>query len=121
MGGGGAMFTPAISSADPGKILLSCDMSGVYRSADGGKSWEMIHYRELSDSTKVRPQWHPTDPNFAFAADGSTGHLRKTRDGGKNWAEVEGAPGQVSAIGIDPGEAGLIFVGGASGITRSRR
>ena len=37
MGGGGAMFTSAISPADPKRILLSCDMSGVYRSADGGK------------------------------------------------------------------------------------
>jgi hypothetical protein len=55
MGAGGAMFTPAISPADPKRILVSCDMSGVYRSDDGGKSWEMIHYRQLSDSTKVRP------------------------------------------------------------------
>jgi hypothetical protein len=61
MGGGGAMFTPAISPADPRRIRLSCDMSGVYRSADGGKSREMIHYRQLSDSTKVRPHWHPID------------------------------------------------------------
>ena len=68
LGGGGAMYTPAISPADPSLILLSCDMSGVYRSTDGGKNWEMIHYRQLTSSTRVRPAWHPTDPNVAFAA-----------------------------------------------------
>jgi photosystem II stability/assembly factor-like uncharacterized protein len=119
MGGGGAMFAPAISAADPKRILLRCDMSGAYRSADGGKNWEMIHYTQLADSTKVAPQWHPTDPNVAFAAHGSRGHLRKTRDGGKTWTTLEGAPSQVSAIGIDPGEPGLILVGGASAIFRS--
>ena len=48
LGGGGAMFTPAISPVDPNLILLNCDMSGSYRSTDGGESWELIHYRQLT-------------------------------------------------------------------------
>jgi hypothetical protein len=55
MGGGGAMFTPAISPADPARVLLSCDMSGVYRSADGGTSWEMIHYQDRIHRHRLRP------------------------------------------------------------------
>ena len=44
LSGGGGMFTPAISPADPNLVLVNCDMSGVYRSIDGGQNWEMIHY-----------------------------------------------------------------------------
>ena len=33
--GGGGMFTPAISPADPDLMMLNCDMSGAYISEDG--------------------------------------------------------------------------------------
>src|SRR4051812_27687790 len=75
LGGGGAMFTPAISPVDPNLILLNCDMGGSYRSTDGGASWELIHYRELTSSTQVNPAWHPTDRNVAFTASGWAGGL----------------------------------------------
>src|SRR5215469_7853812 len=52
LGGGGAMYTPAISPADPKLMLLGCDMSGAYRSADGGRTWELIHYAQLTGSTR---------------------------------------------------------------------
>jgi photosystem II stability/assembly factor-like uncharacterized protein len=119
LGGGGAMFTPAISPADPRRILLSCDMSGVYRSEDSGKSWELVHYRQLSNATRVRPLWHPTDPNVAFAAGGSAQDLRMSRDGGKTWSAVAGAPARASAIGIDPGLPELILLGSDHGVFRT--
>ena len=103
LGGGGAMYTPAISPADPKRILLGCDMSGAYRSTDGGKNWEMIHYRHLMGSTTVRPAWHPIDPEVAFAVNGWRGSLKMTKDGGKTWGDVPGAPSAVRAIEIDPG------------------
>jgi photosystem II stability/assembly factor-like uncharacterized protein len=119
LGGGGAMYTPAISPADPNLILLGCDMSGAYRSADGGRIWELIHYAQLTGSTRVRPAWHPVDPNVAFAAAGGRGPLKITRDRGKTWSTVPGGPGSVQAIGIDPGRPELMLVGGRRGITRS--
>ena len=85
LGGGGAMYTPAISPVDPNLILLGCDMSGAYRTTDGGRNWEMIHYRQLNGSTTVRPAWHPTDPRMAWAADG--------------WRGPEGDAGQGTDLG----------------------
>src|SRR5512135_3487783 len=100
LSGGGAMYLPTFSPADPNWMLLSCDMSGAYRSLDGGKSWEMIHYRQLSGSTRVRPAFHPTDPNIAFAPAG-WGGLKVTRDKGATWHAVESAPHGLSTIAID--------------------
>ena len=77
LGGGGAMYTPAISPVDPNLILLGCDMSGAYRTTDGGRSWEMIHYRQLTGSTTVRPAWHPAEPGLAFAV----GRLARAAEG----------------------------------------
>jgi photosystem II stability/assembly factor-like uncharacterized protein len=113
------MYTPSISPADPRRILLTCDMSGVYRTEDGGKNWAMIHYRDLSGATSVHPQWHPTDPDVAFAVGGPGRELKITRDGGKTWSRAAGAPSRVSAIAIDPGRPALILAGGSNGIARS--
>jgi photosystem II stability/assembly factor-like uncharacterized protein len=110
------MFTPAISPADPNLVLVNCDMSGVYRSTDGGQNWEMIHYRQLTSSTRVRPVWHPSDANLAFASGRS---LKITRDRGRTWSELPGGPSEVSAIGIDPTHPELMLVGTRRGISRS--
>lgn len=119
LGGGGAMFTPAISPANSNLLLLNCDMGGAYRSTDGGQNWEMIHYRQLDSSTRVRPVWHPADANTAFAAGRSSGPLKVTRDQGRTWSEVAGGPIGASAIGIDPMHPDLMLVGGRRGIYRS--
>ena len=119
LGGGGAMFTPAISPADPNLILVNCDMSGAYRSFDGGQTWEMIHYRQLIGSTRVRPVWHPTDPTTAFAAGGWRAPLKVTHDKGKTWSVVSGAPAGITALAVDPGDPQRMLVGSRSGISRS--
>jgi photosystem II stability/assembly factor-like uncharacterized protein len=119
LSGGGAMFTPAISPADPNRILLNCDMSGSYRSADGGKSWELIHYRQLTSATTVRPAWHPANRDVAFAADGRDGRLKMSRDSGRTWNEMPKGPTAVTAIGIDPGRPELMLAGTRRGISLS--
>jgi photosystem II stability/assembly factor-like uncharacterized protein len=119
LGGGGALFTPSISPANPDLILLNCDMSGAYRSTDGGGSWEMIPYQQLTSSTSVRPVWHPTVADIAFATSASDGLLKTTRDKGQSWSTVPASPVGVSAIGIDPGHPQLMLVGGRRGISRS--
>ena len=113
------MYTPAISPVDPNLILLGCDMSGAYRTTDGGLNWEMIHYRQLTGSTTVRPAWHPAEPGIAYASGGWRGPLKVTRDKGRTWAIVPGAPAGVTAIGIDPGHPDLLLVGSRRGLARS--
>jgi hypothetical protein len=120
LGGGGAMYTPAISPVDLNLILLNCDMSGGYRSIDGGKSWELIHYRQLTGSTRVRPAWHPADPEVAFSASGWEGTLKVTRDRGRTWSHVPEFTGGVSAIALDPGDPQSLLIADRRGIWRSR-
>jgi photosystem II stability/assembly factor-like uncharacterized protein len=108
--GGGAMYQPTFSPADAKWLLLSCDMSGAYRSLDRGRSWEMIHYRQLLGSTSVRPAFHPTDPTVAYAVSGWGGGLKVTRDKGATWREVAGAPPGITAIALDPGRPNLMLV-----------
>ena len=79
---------------------------GVYKSSDGGKTWE---YLGLPDSQHIgKIQLHPTDDNTAWAA--VLGHLYspnkergvyKTTDGGKTWKQTLYIDDNTGAVEMD--------------------
>jgi photosystem II stability/assembly factor-like uncharacterized protein len=77
---------PSISPHDPNLMLVTCDMSGAYRTTDGGKTWDMIHHEYLLGSTRCRSVFDPRDPNVVFGAHGYRGELRVSRDRGQTWS-----------------------------------
>ena len=78
LSGGGGMFSPAISPADPNLMMLNCDMSAAYISEDGGHHWRMIHQAQLRTDTQCRLGFHPSDHNVIYAS--SSGRLKISRD-----------------------------------------
>ena len=86
LSGGGGMFSPAISPADPDLMMINCDMSAAYLSKDGGHNWRMIHYRQLRSDTRCRAAFHPTDARVIYASSG--GQLRVSRDGGQTFSPL---------------------------------
>jgi len=87
---------------------------GLYKSIDGGESWNKIFY--LNDSTGVIDiEVHPTNPNIVYATawtrirnnresviESTEGGIYKTEDGGDTWTKLtNGLPeGQVSRAGL---------------------
>ncbi|HLJ54726.1 MAG TPA: hypothetical protein VKT77_06765, partial [Chthonomonadaceae bacterium] len=117
LSGGGAMFTPAISPADPNRMMLNCDMSAAYVTRDAGRHWTMIDHDQLRSSTRCKPAFHPTDPNTIFAADGG---LKVSHDGGLHWANIGNLPGNLTgAIAIDPLQPANMLAGAGSAVYRS--
>lgn len=99
--------------------------TGMYRSIDGGSTWE---WRGLPESHHIgRIVLHPTDPNTLWVA--VLGHLYspnaergvyKTMDGGKNWSKVlyvNESTGTVDLV-IDPNDSDILY---AATWERSRR
>ncbi|NND34368.1 MAG: glycosyl hydrolase, partial [Saprospiraceae bacterium] len=97
-----------------GNIFKSNEERGVYRSMDGGDSWQQILY--LSDTVgAIDLEMDPRNPKVLYAGmwraerkpwtmidGGSEGGLYRTRDGGESWNKVtNGLPtGLVGKIGI---------------------
>ncbi|TFH65736.1 MAG: hypothetical protein E4G90_05760, partial [Gemmatimonadales bacterium] len=88
---------------------------GVFRTTDGGQSWEKVLY--LDDFTgAVDLAMDPTDPNVIYAGmyarlrkawgfngGGPNGGIYKTTDGGESWEKLAGGlpEGDVGRIGLD--------------------
>jgi len=114
LSGGGGMFTPSISAADPNLMMLNCDMSAAYISEDGGRNWRMINHAQLRSDTRCRPGFHPSDPDIIYASSG--GRLRISRDRGATFEPIgdlrESLYGEIA---INPSDPDLMLVGARNG------
>ena len=87
---------PDIIYAGTGSSKIRSNVSigrGVYKSADGGKSWQFIGLRDVGQISTIRI--NPKNPDEVFVA--ATGNpfkyssdrgVYRTRDGGKTWKKV---------------------------------
>jgi len=99
-----------------GHLFAPNEQRGVFRSKDGGKSWEKILYRS-DKAGAVDLIMDPTNPNILYAgfwevyrkpwtleSGGPGGGIFKSTDGGDTWTELtrnQGLPkGMVGKIGI---------------------
>jgi len=98
-----------------GRMFSTNEQRGVFKTTDGGQSWEKVLY--LNDSTgAIDIVIHPTNPDTLFACmwertrrpdkrhyGGESCGVYRTYDGGENWVELtNGLPGgeNVGRIGI---------------------
>ena len=98
-----------------GALYTSNDQRGLYKTQDGGETWQRIHH--ISDKVGfVDVVLHPQRPDTVFAASyernrrpytfhegGAGSRLWRSEDAGKTWAQMSnGLPaGDLGRIGID--------------------
>ncbi len=144
MGGGGAEYAPSISPVNSNIRFVGCDMSGWYRSADGGNTWNMLDFYQIStavdygydDGVMCPMAFHPTNANivYGFGAQQDTQNnppnLLVSNDGGLTWSVVSGANpgpwpawgntgGRITQIYIDRGNPNFILIGTDNGVWNS--
>lgn len=116
----------AVSSSEPSVIYAGMGEAcirgnvvagdGVWRSSDGGRSWE---HRGLSDTRHIaRVRVHPHDPDLVYVA--AFGHaygpnpergVFRTRDGGRHWERILYRHDRVGAIDLvmDPERPSVLY------------
>ena len=114
-----APSNPKILYVGSGEADMRSDISygnGMYRSADGGRTWTAIG---LSDSRQIgKILVDPKDPDLVFVA--ALGHgygpnpergVFRSRDGGKTWKRVLGKSDDIGAIDVafDPRDSKTIL------------
>ena len=114
-----APSNPKVIYVGSGEADMRSDISygnGMYKSADGGKTWSAIGLSETRQIGKILVD--PKDPDLVYVA--ALGHgfgpnkergVFRSRDGGKSWKKVLGKDDDTGAIDIafDPKDSKTIF------------
>src|SRR5688500_8307246 len=124
--GSSSVGAVAVSDSDPDVVYIGMGEScirgnimpgdGVHRSADAGKTWTHVGFRDSDAIAKIRV--HPTNPNVVFVASfGKYGApseergLVKTTDGGRTWKKTLFRDAKTGAIdlSIDPQNPNVMY------------
>ena len=119
--GYGVVYTIAPSALNGNLIWAGSDTGLIHLTRDGGKNWQDVTPRGLSDWSKISLiEASHFDPAEAYAAvdrhrlDDQKPYLYRTRDYGATWqliTEGFGASAFLRAVREDPQNRGLLFAG----------
>lgn len=110
----------AISASDS-KTLVAGAVDGVFRSSDGGNSWQKISAGNSDIHSIESIAIDPKNPNAIYAG---TWHLAwKTDDGGASWHHISKGmieDSDVFSIIVDSTNPSVVFASACSGIYKSQ-
>jgi photosystem II stability/assembly factor-like uncharacterized protein len=110
----------ALAPSDSGAIAVGA-LDGVYRSLDGGETWERITpASQMEMKNFVSVAFDPQSVNAVYAG---TWHLPwKTEDGGRSWQSIKQGiidDSDVFSIIVDPKSPSVVYASACSGIYKS--
>ena len=105
-----------VGTGEPNNRQSSSFGAGIYKSIDGGKSFEEMGLKETQSIARIVV--HPKDPNIAYVA--ALGHLfgpnqerglYKTTDGGKTWTNTKFIDENTgfTDVAMDPSHPNVLF------------
>lgn len=102
------IFAPS----DPAIVYIGTSGAGVYRSTDGGQSWQAAGLNtSLVNSLAV----DLTNPDLVYAATDLYGSIVVTTDGGKNWHNY-GLSAAFYSLAASPTTSGIVYAGTSDGV-----
>lgn len=119
IGGGGALFQPAISPHNSSEIYIACDMTDLFHTTNAGLNWEVTPFEQLRSLPESQVQF-TSDPNILYCIQSDFGpDLRrpmKSTDGGQTWSVLSGDPtfGEAWYLFADPNNTNRLLLSGYS-------
>jgi Bacterial Ig domain len=119
LGGGGSIYAPAVAPYNSSIIFVSCDMTGLYRSTDGGLHWTMMDERAVQGSTSFSVAFDPTTQGHIIGFHPGLG-MRESFDTGTTWSAFSpGLPsgaGSITAAAFSTDNPTKLVVGTSNGL-----
>lgn len=117
-GGGGALFSPALSPHSPNNLFIASDMSQLFRSTDAGVSWSTTDFRQIQGGHETSVQF-TNDPNIVYTVDyttfsdgSSTQRPMKSTNAGATWSPTAADPtgGGTYKLFVDPANSNRLLI-----------
>ena len=106
----------AVDESSPNDLFAAVGGEGLYRSANGGESWQQVEFDFRGGVNQVALG---TDPMVVYAGTGE-GRIYRTIDGGQRWSERSSNWwGGINEILVDPDDPDIVYVGADDTIFRS--
>jgi len=102
---------------DPSTYYLSTAAGGVWKSSNGGMSWESV-FDDQPVSSVGSVVLGNTNPNIVYVGSGEANirgnvgegnGIYRSRDAGKTWDHVWEAEGQIGTIAVSPDDDDVVF------------
>jgi photosystem II stability/assembly factor-like uncharacterized protein len=108
----------AMSPDDPNRLYAFVVGSGIFQSADGGRTWQALTVKVPGDIMGMAAAGGT--PETLYAGSMRFGVLRST-DGGQSWkpAMQSGSAGNLFALAVDPAAHQTVYAGGEGGLYKS--
>lgn len=91
IGGGGALFAPAVNPSNTDEYYVACDMSEQFHTTDFGLSYSNVDFTQLTafNSSKV---WFTSTPGLLYSINFVTdiAQVARSTDNGTTWNNVAG-------------------------------
>jgi len=116
-GGGGAFNFAAVSPANPDIVMFGSDVGGLYRSEDGGETWQLKNDAIVDPRARAQAYgvsgiaFAPSSPNIVYVG---AGGVIKSIDSGRSW-QVKNLDLNLAATTVDPSNADLVYAGDIRG------
>jgi len=93
IGGGGALFSPAINPADPDEFYIACDLSALFHTTDYGLHYNLVHFNELQAGHNSKVCYTAT-PGLLYSIRYANDQVIpvQSEDGGQTWSPLPGNP-----------------------------
>lgn len=93
VGGGGALFSPAINPADNDEYFIACDLSALFQTTDFGQQYNLVHFTQLQAGHNSKVCYTST-PGLRYCVHYANDKVVpvKSTDGGVSWNPLPGNP-----------------------------
>jgi photosystem II stability/assembly factor-like uncharacterized protein len=116
-------WTVTIDPSSPLTVYATARAQGVFRSSDGGHTWQPINdgISNLSMGRSAPVIIDPTNRQTLYVGS-EGGGVFKSLDGGEHWFAVNSGLSDLTVLGLamDPGNPAVLYACGPSGVFRMR-